>query len=212
MSEYIDVSLPIKSNMMRYPGDKPCLVSSTMSIDRGDRFNVTRVDMSVHTGTHVDAPYHCFRDGKKVHELEAHHFIGRAKVLDFSHVAHKIDESNFDGIAIQKDDIILLKTSNSEKVVLNDFNKDYVYISKSAACFLAEKKIATLGFDYHSIDVFADKMFPAHDALLGNGVVIIEGINLKDVEAGDYDIVALPLKIMNGDGAPARVMIKKVED
>lgn len=208
MSEYIDVTLPIKTGQMHYPADTPCTLKRVLSIADGDKVNLTDLNMSAHTGTHADAPAHFIQGGKTIDEMEISHFIGRAKVLDFSDKEYYIDATDLADKGIEKGDIILLKTHNSARLHEAEYLTDYVYLTAEAAEYLAEREILTVGIDFLTIDG-PDTDFPAHYALLGAGIVIFEGLNLLDIEAGEYEMVALPIKIAGGDGAPARVLLKK---
>ena len=179
-----------------------------MRISGGDIVNLTEISLSAHTGTHIDAPYHFFDDGKKIDELDETQLIGIAKVFDLSDKQYYIDKNDLAKKSIDKGDIVLLKTKNSSRLNEDSFFEDYVYINEEAAAYLAEREIATLGFDYLSPDAYGDPDYPCHQLLLGRGTVIIEGLNLSDIEEGEYEIIALPLKIADGDGAPARVLLK----
>ena len=197
MDGFIDITLPVKTNQVQYPGEERCRVTPVMQIKNGDQFNVTRLDMSAHTGTHMDAPYHYIDGGEKIHELDTHHFIGRARVFDLSNVTGMIEKKHIASKPIEEGDIILIKTKNSRYVTRDEFMTDYVFLSGGAAEYLAGKGIVTLGFDYLSIDAFNDPEYPAHRALLGRGIVIIEGLDLSGIGEGIHDIVALPMKILN---------------
>ncbi len=212
MNAYIDITIPVKTDQLQFPGDEKCRIETRKQINRGDSYNTTHIAMAAHTGTHIDAPYHFDNTWKKIHELEPGHFIGRAKVLDLSTCEKSISKADLMNHPIAQGDIILLKTHNSRCVLSDNFTEDFVYLEADAAGYLAEKGIVTLGIDYLSIDAADSTDFPAHHALLGSGIVVIEGLVLKDVPAGLYDIAALPLKILNGDGAPARVMIRPVDE
>jgi len=208
MSDYIDVTLPIKTGQMHYPTDTACTVKKVLSIADSDIVNLTDLAMSAHTGTHTDAPAHFIADGKTIDQLGTEHFIGRAKVFDFSDKLFYIDKNDLMDKGIEKGDRVLLKTSSSQRLMEPEYFYDYVYLTAEAAVYLAEKEVLTVGIDFLTIDA-NDPDYPAHYALLGAGIVIIEGINLCDVEAGEYEMIALPIKIAGGDGAPTRVLLKK---
>ena len=210
MKEYLDITLPIRHGMLMYPTDRPCMVEKAMSTANGDIVNLTELSLSAHTGTHIDAPYHFFEDGKKIDELNEKQLVGKAMVFDFSDKQYYIDKNDLTNKDIQKGDIILLKTKNSKRLFEDTFFEDYVYVNEEAAAYLAEKEIAALGFDYLSPDAYGNPDYPCHQLLLGIGAVIIEGLNLSDIVEGEYEIVALPLKIAGGDGAPARVLLKRI--
>jgi arylformamidase len=211
MNDYIDVTIPLKTGQMVYPTDSPCEIKINSKISEGSAFNISSLSLSAHTGTHIDAPYHFIDRGKKIDEISLKHFIGRAKVFDFSDNDRCVDLNDIKDKNIEKGDIVLLKTKNSKRLLEKDFFENYVYLTGGAAKYLARKQIITFGFDYITIDKYGVLDYPAHYKLLGDDIVIIEGINLTDIKEGNYDIIALPLKIENGDGAPARVLLKKID-
>lgn len=212
MKSYVDVTVPIRDNMPGFPGDPRCRVTPHQAIGKGDAVNLTRLSFGSHTGTHIDAPSHFIAGGRSVDALDVKCFIGKAKVLDFSDRPCRIDTADIAAHDIRPDDIVLLKTSNSRLMRSQTFREDFVYITPAAAAFLAEKRIATVGFDFLSIEKYDDAGFGAHRALLGAGVAVIEGLDLTDIAAGDYEIIALPLRIENCDGSPARVLLKELTD
>ena len=210
MSAYIDITLPVKTNQLQFPGDEKCRITLKNRIADGDGYNRTHISMSTHTGTHIDAPYHFDSNGKRIHEIDPDCLIGRAKVLDLSDLNKSIKKIDLLKQSIEAGDIVLIKTKNSNDVLSDEFKEDFIYFEADAAEYFAEKGILTLGFDYLSVDAYDSMEYPAHHILLKNGIVVIEGLMLKDIAAGDYEIAALPLKILDGDGAPARVMIRPV--
>lgn len=211
MDTYIDISLPLKTGVMQYPSDIRCRIDRTMSIADGNAFNLTNLHLSAHTGTHVDAPRHFFDDGKAIDELPPCHFIGKARVLDFSEKKTCVDADDLAKKPINAGDIVLLKTANSPRMRADEFFSDYVYLAESGAKRLAEKGVVTLGIDALSIDGAENPDYPSHRILLGQGIVVIEGLNLSGVSEGEYTMIASPLKIEGGDGAPARVWLKAGE-
>jgi arylformamidase len=174
--------------------------------------NLTDISMSAHTGTHMDAPAHFIKEGKTIDEIGFKHLIGKAKVLDFSDKEYYIDATDLENKGIEKGDIVLLKTKNSERLLETEYFYDYVYLTEEAAAFLTDKQVATVGLDFLTIDAPETPDYPCHYILLGQEIVIIEGLNLSEVSAGEYWMIALPMKIMGADGAPARVLLKKAMD
>jgi arylformamidase len=210
MRRYIDVTVPFRDGMMCFPGDPPCRIKPYWEISKGDTVNLSTIDMGSHTGTHIDAPKHFIDNGKAVDELDIRHFIGRAKVFDFTAEAECVDLTALEGLDIGEGDIVLFKTRNSRLMHSQTFPEDFVYITPAAARWLTERRIATLGFDFLSIDKYGSSDFSAHYAILGAGIVIIEGLDLSGVEAGEYEIIALPMLIAGGNGSPVRVFLKPV--
>jgi arylformamidase len=209
LNDYIDVTVPFRDKMMCFPGDPPCTITPHWQIKKGDIVNLSVLCMGSHTGTHIDAPNHFIDQGKTVEELPIEHFIGRAKVFEFLNKDY-IDIQDIDNLGIVKNDIIIFKTDNSEYMKIGVFKEDFTYITPEAARFLAEKGILTLGFDFLSIEKFGSKDFGAHYALLGAGVVLIEGMDLTQISQGQYDMISLPMLIAGGNGSPIRVLLGRI--
>jgi len=203
-----DISMEITKDTIVYPGDTKIVFTEDNSISKGDTCNTWSMSFGSHMGTHVDAPKHFCEDGLTIDQLTPDFFVGKAKVYEVKNRKYigAEDISEFD---IQKNDIILLKTSNSELPTIGEFNTDFVYITAEAAVYLAEKGIKTLGFDYLSIEKYGSKSNDAHNTLLGNNIAVIEGLRLKNIEPGIYDIIALPINLLNGNGSPVRAFLSK---
>ena len=205
---WIDVTMPLENGMVYWPGDIPVIISKQATIPN-DQVNVTAIHLSAHTSTHVDAPLHFIDKGNDVTQLPLNALIGKAKVIYIENPeAITMDAINDAGI--QKGDRILFKTRHSlTNWTMEPFQKDYVYLHEAAALFLVNKEILTVGIDYLSIAEFGNGAL-VHRILLEKKIVIIEGLNLASIEPGDYEMICLPLKIKGGDGAPARVVLKKI--
>ena len=201
-----DVTIPISPSMHVYPGDPAVSVEKTLQISKGDVANVTHLSFGTHTGTHVDAPHHFIDGAMTVDEIPLNLLIGRARVLEATAAvitAEVLREFDFTA-----DARVLFKTRNSYLWREPSFAKEFVYLTKDAAEHLVENGIKVVGIDYLSVEKFNFKKPEAHRTLLGNGTIIIEGLNLADVDAGDYEMICLPIKIAGGDGAPARVVLR----
>jgi arylformamidase len=206
----IDISVPIRSGMVHWPGDPDVIVEQSMSMDRGDVCNYTRLNAGVHIGTHMDAPRHFIRDGVGIHTMPLDATIGPAKVIAIEDpVAIRSEELKRH--AIEPGDRLLFKTANSALRWNDDeFHKDFVYIANEAAQYLVDRQVRTVGVDYLSIGGFFHDTIPTHETLLGAGVWVIEGLNLTAAEPGMYELICLPLKILGADGAPARAALRRV--
>jgi arylformamidase len=210
-TEWIDISVPIYAGMVHWPGDPPVEISRRMHLDRGDICTVSHLALGVHTGTHVDAPSHFLRGAKGVDSLSLEAMVGPARVIETLETA-AIGEAELSGREIERGDRILLKTSNSTRCWNNDaFVPDFAHLTLDGAAYLAGVGVRTIGIDYLSIG-HGDEGPAVHRALLGAQILIIEGLNLSDVEPGEYDLVCLPLKIRGGDGAPARALLRRRGD
>jgi arylformamidase len=200
MGDIIDVSVPIRPGMPTYPGDPTVAMERVSSLADGDVVNLTRVDLGAHSGTHVDAPLH-FIDGAPATEtLPLDVLVGPARVLDLT-AAERLDAAAFDGVELAER--VLLKTTNSELWARESFAEDALQLDGAAAQVLVDGGVRLVGIDYLSI---GDP--DAHRVLLGAGVVPVEGLDLRGVEPGDYDLICAPLKLVGSDGAPARVLLR----
>lgn len=206
----IDVSIPISNNMIYFPGDPKPQISRVYSIEKGEAANVSKLTLSSHTGTHIDAPAHFIKDGKTIDQIPLEYLIGEVKVFEV-YDDDSITKEFLESKNIEYGDRIFFKTKNSQYLSnTSKFYENYVYLSLEAAQFLVEREVKVVGIDYLSIEEFASYDFAVHKSLLSNGVVIIEGLDLSQVCEGKYRYVALPLKLKDCDGAPARVVL--IED
>ncbi len=209
-TEWIDISIPIKNKMIAWPGNSEAEVRRDMEIAKGDTANLTHLDISAHTGTHMDAPLHFIDDGKDISRIPLSAVAGEARVIEISNV-DVIEVADLEKHKIRKDERILFKTRNSNSNWDEEpFNKDFVYLSTEAAEYLANLKVRTIGIDYLSISGFQKNEVRVHKAILGAGIWVIEGLNLMGINPGKYELVCLPLKILKGDGAPARAIIRPI--
>ncbi|MEX1112866.1 MAG: cyclase family protein [Patescibacteria group bacterium] len=208
MARYFDISLPIEDGMLSWPSDPDVRLEPAKNVtDHGS--NVTRLGSGTHLGTHIDAPRHFFDDGAGVDAFPPEQLIGPAVLVDVTGApGETIAVSDLKGAVPDGTERVLLKTKNTERGLLRQpFTKDYVALSGEAAGWLAGCGVRVVGIDYLSIQKRGDDRTP-HTALLERGAVIIEGLYLEDVPAGEYELIALPLRIKDGDGAPARVLLK----
>src|SRR5215471_11201138 len=207
---WIDLTVGIRHDMVHYPGDPGVELKQTKHLDRGDLATVSQLSLGVHTGTHVDAPVHFIGGAAGVDQFSIDAMIGPARVIEIldKEVCTAQDLAAYD---IREGERLLLRTSNSSRCWNVDaFVEDYAHLDTSAARMLAERRIRMVGIDYLSIGR-GNEGPEVHRILLGAGVVIIEGLDLSRVDAGFYDVVCLPLKILGGDGAPARVAVRRRE-
>lgn len=205
----MDISRSIYPGMVKWPGDQGFEVNRECTLEKGNVCNLSSVRMSVHTGTHVDAPFHFIAGGTTVAELDLSRFIGVARVFEIN-VQLCITGSDIEQLPIKENDIVLFKTSNSLIPYDGEFHKDYVYMDVSAAKYLIDKRIKAVGVDYLSIDGFYTEDYAVHKLLLSKGVGIIEGLMLKDVAEGSYFLSCLPLKLEGADGSPVRAVLLEI--
>jgi arylformamidase len=179
----------------------------THRIDAGEPYNVARITMGAHSGTHVDAPYHFLADGATVEQLPLEILMGKARVVEVG-ARDKIERADLEALDLRDDLRVLLKTRMSGQLKHHEFQEDFVYLTPDAATYLVQAGLKLVGIDYLSVEQFGSHDFAAHHALLGAGVVIIEGLDLSQVEPGEYDMTCLPLRIAGADGSPARVVLR----
>lgn len=208
-SAWIDITTPIQDRMVHWPGDEDVKIYHTSKIEEGDDANVTALKMSAHTATHVDAPLHFIAEGKDVTELDLDSLIGLAKVFVIKNtVSITLDEIR--KLQITEGDRVLFKTRNSEKNwATMPFQKNYVYLETDAARYLCDKGVRCVGIDYLSVSGMENSE-EVHRLLLEKDIIIIEGLMLDETDEGDYEMICLPIKISGADGAPARVLIRKI--
>jgi len=209
-ADWIDVSVPIKTGMVSWPGDPAVTVERSLDMARGDSANVSALKMGSHTGTHIDAPVHFFESGLGIDRLPFSTAIGPARVIEIEDPS-SIEPDELVRHEVQAGERILFKTKNSPRCWQTDsFVEDYVYLSGEAARYLVDRSILMVGIDYLSVGGFKNDDPGTHRLLLEAGIWIIEGLNLSKVKQGVYLLVCLPLRIAGGDGAPARVVLKPV--
>ncbi|KOF11946.1 cyclase [Planococcus glaciei] len=163
----------------------------------------TRLELDVHTGTHIDAPLHMVEDGETFESVPMDKLAGPCKVLDLTRVEDGVSKADLEGFGLEKDDFVLFKTRNS---FVDTFDFEFVFLAKDGAEYLAEIGIRGVGTDALGVER-SQEGHPTHKTLFGNDIIIIEGLRLKDVEQGDYFMVAAPLKLLGTDASPARVLL-----
>jgi arylformamidase len=204
----IDVSVPLDANLPTYPGNTPYTLEAIKRLAKGDSSNVSTLHMSAHCGTHVDAPRHFFDEGPGVEGLPLDLLCGRARVIELT-TRKGITAADLAKSDLSEDVRVLIKTHNSRLWGSPDFQTDFIGVTESAAKYLVEHGIKVVGVDYLSVEPFKTPGHPAHHVLLGGGTIVIEGLNLRDVETGIYEMLCLPLPVIGSDGAPARVVLRR---
>lgn len=209
MTQWIDISVPLHSGMVHWPDNPVVKIERMLDMDCGARCNVSTLSMGSHTGTHMDAPLHFINHAKGMDRMPINATVGLTRVIEIRD-SESIKPAELDRHKIKRGERILFKTRNSTKSWKTEaFDEGFVYISKEAAQYLARRRVQTVGVDYLSVGGYKRDGLETHQALLGAGIWIIEGLNLARVKPGRYELVCLPLKILNGDGAPARAILRK---
>jgi arylformamidase len=213
-SNWIDLSVTVQEGMIAFPSEAPLQLERRRSMARGDKANNTTLHMSVHTGTHMDAPRHFIANGKTINLMPFDITLGPARVIEIedkvSIKAEELAQHN-----IKRGERILLKTKNSPKFwQTNPISEDFIYITRGAARFLVDAGVKLVGVDSLSVGSPADpdNTTPdTHEILLGNEIWIIEGLNLSGVNVGNYNLICLPLKLKDTEGSPVRAIIQPIK-
>jgi arylformamidase len=193
----IDISVPVRTGMVTYPGDPEVRLERVKAIADGESANISKLDLGVHSGTHVDAPLHFIDGADAADELPLNVLNGPCEVVE----AAALDESAVGAIP-EGAERVLFKTPNSELWVQDTFPERFEQLDGAAARALVERGVRLVGVDYLSV---GDE--DAHRVLLGAGVVPVEGLDLRGVEPGSYELYCLPLRLVGSDGAPARAIL-----
>ena len=209
--QWIDISVLLRNAMVHWPTNPSVRIERVKDMEQGASNTLSMISMGLHTGTHMDAPLHFIRQGIGIDKMPLDTTVGRARVIEIQDT-ESIKPEELIHHRIRRGERILFKTRNSSRGwQTHTFIEDFVYISKEAAHFLAERKVRVVGVDYLSVGGFKRDGMETHRALLEGGVWIIEGLDLSSVKPGKYDLICLPLKIEQGDGAPARAILRPVQ-
>lgn len=208
MSTWIDISQRLDKEVATWPGDTPFTYKVNWSKEESGSVNVGQITMSIHTGTHIDAPFHFDNEGKRVIELDINLYIGPARVI---HVPNKtsigVDDfrhANLEGVTR-----LLIRTGAWEDRTV--FPESIPHLEPEAAAYLSERGVRLIGLDLPSVDPLDSKELSAHHELTRCDLHILEGIVLDDIAEGDYELAALPLPLVEADGSPVRAVLKKIE-
>jgi arylformamidase len=205
-----DITVPIRAAMPVYEGDPSVKIEAWSAFANGDSSNVSMLNFGAHTGTHVDAPAHFIEGANTIDKLPLETLIGAARVLRVPDDVMEINSDFLAGCNLNGVERVIFHTRNSTFWDGEGFRKDFTHLLPEAAELLVNNGIKLVGTDYLSIEKFHSGHHRTHLTLLSQGVVIVEGLNLSDVPAGDYELICLPLRIADGagDGAPARVVLR----
>jgi len=210
VSRLIDVSLTISGDMLVWPGDPPVGIAPRLRLALGDPANVSEIRMGTHTGTHVDPPNHFVEGSHGIDRVLLDALFGPALVADARHLDRPIEAAALEALAIPEGaERVLLRTANSElwRRLPVSFPEVYACLTPDAATWVVDRGIRLIGVDFLSVEQKGAPGHPVHHILLGKGVVIVEGLDLGEVEPGPYTLACLPLKLLDGDGGPARAML-----
>ncbi len=201
-----DITVPVSSDLPTFPGDPRVQIEPVTRIARGDAANVSRLVMATHSGTHIDSPRHYSDHGASVDQIPLTLLMGKALLVEI-HGVRQIGRKELTRLPIGGEERLLIRTGNSMLWERPGFIEDYAHLTADGAEYLLETGVRLVGIDYLSVEAF-DGTGDIHRLLLGNGVVILEGLNLDGIPAGRYELICLPLKIAGGDGAPVRALLR----
>jgi arylformamidase len=208
MPRFHDISLPVSESTFTYPGDPEIRFTAHASIADGDDANVTRIAFGTHTGTHLDAPHHFIDGARKVDELALDTLIGPAVVVRIPDSVQAIGAEALRETGLDGAERVLLHTRNSAFLAEDEFREDFAYLTGDGAEYLVERGVRLVAIDYLSIEAFDGDGAPAHQALLGADVVVVEGVDLREVPPGEYELICLPLRLAGLDGSPVRAVLR----
>ncbi|WIY63497.1 arylformamidase [Bacillus arachidis] len=204
-SDWIDISQPLNNDIATWPGDTPFSYEVSWSKEQSGSVNVGKLTMSIHTGTHIDAPFHFDNNGKRVLDLDVNVYVGKARIIDVSGIesigAKELEKFPLDGI-----ERLLLRTSSHGNA--QEFPQVIPYLRADIAPFLSKKGIRLIGVDVPSVDPLDDKELATHHQLFKHGIHILENVVLDHVQDGDYELIALPLALTDADGSPVRAVLR----
>lgn len=204
-----DISVPIRDGMVTFEGDPEVHLERVMAMADGAICNVSRLDFGVHSGTHVDAPVHFIDGASGIEAVALDVLVGPALVVDATGIDGLFDRAAIDGLAIPSGtDRLLFRSRNTKLWDKPAFERSFTAVTADGAAALVERGIRLVGADYLSIAPFGEPT-PTHVALLAAGMVIVEGLDLRAIEPGWYDLICLPLLIPGSDGGPARAILRR---
>lgn len=206
--EWIDISQPLTNAIATWAGDTPFTYEVAYSKEQTGSVNIGKITMSLHTGTHVDAPFHFDNDGKRIHELDVNLYIGPARIIDVTGY-ESIGRQELEQFQLEGVTRLLLRTST--EVDPSVFPENFTYLREDIGPFLQEKGIRLLGVDVPSVDPADCKAVSAHHSLHRNDVHILENVMLGHIEPGNYELIALPLAIEGADGSPVRAVVRPLD-
>jgi arylformamidase len=206
--EVYDISILLGKEAINWPGTPPYSRELISKIEDGENLNLSKLTLNTHIGTHVDTPFHFIAKGKTLDDYPIERWILPAHVVSIRdrEVIQPAELANLD---LRPGDALLFKTANSTsgRCISGVFSESYVHMSPETADFCIAQKVSLVGIDYVSVEKYGDEDFPTHHKLLGNEILILEGINLKEVPPGKYTLFCLPLKLKGAEGAPARAVL-----
>jgi arylformamidase len=211
-AEWIDVTATLDpATTPVYEGNAPMKFAFLQDMRKGDPLTLSAYSLGAHSGTHVDAPMHFVADGAPIDQVPLDRLIGPALVIDIPDSVQAIDAAELNRHDWRGARRILFRTRSTRQgwMASPEFHRDFAYVAPDAAQLLADAGVLLVGVDYLSIEQFGAAAPRTHQILLGRGIPIVEGLDLRPVQAGAYDLIVLPLKIAGHEAAPARALLRR---
>ena len=202
-----DITIPLSADIAPWPGDTPFSLTRNLALAKGDSVNLSSICMSVHNGTHTDAPYHFSEAGMTAEKLDIAAYIGPAVVMEVSGRT-RITIEDLAGVEISRTPRVLFKTGGWQDH--SRFPEHIPTLMPDVPAFLHARGVVLVGFDVPSVDALDSKDLPIHHTLGKYNIAILESLLLKDVPPGEYELLALPLKLVGADGAPVRAVLRSL--
>ena len=209
MTKIYDISVPLMSGSVVYPGNPAVKIEPFSELSRGASSNLSLISFGSHTGTHVDAPRHFFEAGSTVDRLPMNALIGPARVIAFGEDVMSVTAKHLEQESLQDTERVLIRSRNSAFITDREFHSDFTFIAPDGAQYLAAIGVKLVGVDYYSVEQFHSGHHKTHRTLLERGIVIVEGLDLSEIAPGDYAFACLPLRLEGLDGAPARAVLMR---
>lgn len=203
-----DISVQLGIESIDYPNDTPYTRELIWTIQQSGVCDLSKLVMSAHSGTHIDVPAHFIPNAKTLDSYKVQDFILPAKVVEITDRV-SITYAELRDVDVAAGDALLFKTHNSRSGLCKtgEFSENYVFLAPDAADFCVEKNVSLVGIDYITIEKFGDNGFPVHKKILGDNILVLEGINLSNIQPGQYTLVCLPLNIKEGEASPVRAVL-----
>jgi len=208
MPRIIDITPPVHPSIAVWPGDTPYSVSWVARMDQGASCNVSCITTTPHVGAHADGPLHFLPDGPPIGDVDLDPYLGRCRVVDVTGVASVTEDAVF-GMDLTSVTRLLFKTGTFPDPL--QWNPDFAYLDPGFVRRLGKMGVRLVGIDTPSVDPFDSKTLPAHHMLVEMGMRNLEGLDLSRVEPGDYELIALPLRLAEADSSPVRAVLRTLD-
>lgn len=204
--QYIDISPEISSDLSVFPGDKKFRRDVAYDMQKGDHMTLSSMETTLHIGAHADGPSHYQKGGEGIGERSLDYYMGSCQVIDLSRVVRRggaVVSEDFSDFPIETSRVLIKTESHNH----NAWSSDFVTLAPSLIKFLIKNGVKLVGIDTPSIDAADSKDLECHQLIADNNMAILEGLDLVCVDQGKYQLIALPLKIKNGDASPVRAVL-----